>query len=209
MPYANAKPNETLAEVVARAGPQYSLDEVKAHPKNQGLLKARSEYVLKEGDPVWIPEEETEQQWFTVTVGNQLTLTAGALRPFKLILRYPDRSIIKNEPFKLLIDGQTYEGTTSGEGLLDVQVPVNATRGVVSVKGHRQALEIGALEPVHTSKGIQARLRNLGYPVGPIDGQLGPKSTAAIRAFQQACGLPVTGKVGPATRDRLKAEHGC
>jgi hypothetical protein len=131
------------------------------------------------------------------------------MRPFKLILHYPDRSRIKNQAFKLSIDGRDYEGTTTGDGALQVEVPSNATHGVVTVEGYRQALEIGALEPVHTPKGIQARLRNLGYAVGPIDGQLGPKSVAAICAFQKACKLPVTGKAGPETRDRLKQEHGC
>jgi len=42
----------------------------------------------------------------------------------------------------------------------------------------------------------------------PVDDVLGPKTGAAIRAFQQAHGLTVDGNIGPATWDALKAaEH--
>jgi S1-C subfamily serine protease len=40
---------------------------------------------------------------------------------------------------------------------------------------------------------IQRRLASIGYDPGPADGILGPKSRAAIRAFQAREGLPVNG----------------
>lgn len=43
----------------------------------------------------------------------------------------------------------------------------------------------------------QARLARLGYEIGPIDGRSGPRTRAAISVFQEAEGLPVTGKVTP------------
>ncbi len=39
----------------------------------------------------------------------------------------------------------------------------------------------------------QLKLAYLGYPVGPLDGIWGPKTTAAIKQFQQNNGLRVTG----------------
>ena len=47
---------------------------------------------------------------------------------------------------------------------------------------------------------VQQRLNALGYSVGTADGVFGPKSDAAVRAFQKAKKLTVDGKVGPATR---------
>jgi peptidoglycan hydrolase-like protein with peptidoglycan-binding domain len=42
---------------------------------------------------------------------------------------------------------------------------------------------------------IQARLRILGYDIGPVDGYMGGRTITAIRDYQDASGLPVTGKV--------------
>lgn len=52
---------------------------------------------------------------------------------------------------------------------------------------------------------IQRRLAALGYDPGPIDGIRGPRTIAAIRAFQAARGLMVDGIVGPQTRAALNA----
>ncbi len=41
----------------------------------------------------------------------------------------------------------------------------------------------------------QANLARLGYKSGPVDGQYGPKTSAAIRQYQLDHGLPVDGKL--------------
>jgi len=50
-------------------------------------------------------------------------------------------------------------------------------------------------------EGVQAKLAALGYDPGPTDGMIGPKTRAAIRAFQVDAGLPMDGQVS----DRLIA----
>jgi peptidoglycan hydrolase-like protein with peptidoglycan-binding domain len=42
---------------------------------------------------------------------------------------------------------------------------------------------------------VQAALARRGYYGGPVDGDIGPQSRAAIRAFQVDRGLPVTGHI--------------
>lgn len=49
---------------------------------------------------------------------------------------------------------------------------------------------------------VQKRLSELGYEAGPIDGILGPRTRAAIKAFQRAKGL---GQDGKPSRKLLKA----
>lgn len=53
---------------------------------------------------------------------------------------------------------------------------------------------------------IQKALKAKGFDPGPIDDAMGPKTRAAIRAFQQSQGLAVDGIVGPNTRAALFGE---
>jgi TPR repeat protein/S1-C subfamily serine protease len=47
-------------------------------------------------------------------------------------------------------------------------------------------------------RGLQQRLADLGYDPGPVDGAVGPRTRAAIRAFQADAGLPVDGRISEA-----------
>ena len=53
---------------------------------------------------------------------------------------------------------------------------------------------------------VQSALKDKGFDPGPIDGAMGPKTRAAIKAFQGANGLVVDGIVGPNTRAKLFGE---
>ena len=55
-------------------------------------------------------------------------------------------------------------------------------------------------------RALQTRLEELGFSPGPIDGQFGPGTESAVRAFQQSRGLTVDGIVGPATAKALGLE---
>jgi peptidoglycan hydrolase-like protein with peptidoglycan-binding domain len=54
-------------------------------------------------------------------------------------------------------------------------------------------------------KAAQKALKERGYEVDEPDGKLGPKTHAAVRAFQKAEGLPVTGRLDKDTMTRLRA----
>ncbi len=56
---------------------------------------------------------------------------------------------------------------------------------------------------------IQQFLANNGFNPGPVDGQSGPKTKAAIKAFQQKTGLYADGIVGNKTKAAMKAYTGC
>ena len=51
---------------------------------------------------------------------------------------------------------------------------------------------------------VQSRLTAHGFAVGPIDGDIGPKTIAAINAFQKSRGLNVSGQADAATVDALR-----
>jgi len=52
-------------------------------------------------------------------------------------------------------------------------------------------------------KQTQEQLKALGVDPGPIDGKMGPKTVAGIKAFQQMAGIAVDGKIGPQTTKAL------
>ncbi|MGH7368666.1 MAG: peptidoglycan-binding domain-containing protein [Candidatus Rokuibacteriota bacterium] len=52
-------------------------------------------------------------------------------------------------------------------------------------------------------KSVQKALKDKGYDPGMIDGAMGPNTSSALRDFQQAEGLRVTGRVDAETRSKL------
>ena len=50
---------------------------------------------------------------------------------------------------------------------------------------------------------LQKRLAAVGFDAGAADGIFGPKTEAALKAFQEANGLAVDGIAGPATNGKL------
>lgn len=59
----------------------------------------------------------------------------------------------------------------------------------------------GATNPQHA--GLQVALRAQGLYLGPIDAIIGPRTLAAVRAFQRVHGLPATGIADVRTRREL------
>nr|WP_242833176.1 spore cortex-lytic enzyme [Desulfosporosinus acidiphilus] len=55
---------------------------------------------------------------------------------------------------------------------------------------------------------LQGELSNLGYSVGTLDGIYGPKTLAAVEAFQQSDHLQVDGIDGPLTQAALEKTSG-
>ena len=54
-------------------------------------------------------------------------------------------------------------------------------------------------------RGAQQALRAKGFDPGPVDGRMGPRTSAAVRDFQSKEGLSATGQLDSDTRGRLMA----
>jgi hypothetical protein len=54
---------------------------------------------------------------------------------------------------------------------------------------------------------IQDGLDSFGYPVGPVDGIVGPKTQGAIRSYQKRNGLAVTGQATGDLQDHIVAQR--
>jgi len=63
----------------------------------------------------------------------------------------------------------------------------------------------GGGAPAALVRALQRRLDRAGFPAGPIDGLYGPRTEAAVTAFQSAHGLRVDGIAGPITLSALRS----
>ena len=63
-----------------------------------------------------------------------------------------------------------------------------------------------AVPPQAQIRRAQERLHAAGFDAGPMDGLLGARTTEALRGYQHAHGLPVTGRLDDATRQALGIE---
>jgi len=57
-----------------------------------------------------------------------------------------------------------------------------------------------------TVEELQRRLGDLGYDAGPADGMMGPKTRAAIRAYQSDSGLEADGRVSDELIESVRAD---
>lgn len=73
-----------------------------------------------------------------------------------------------------------------------------------------RAWRAGAGDPVldqPTIRFAQVALADLGYPTGPVDGHIGPRTRQALSAYQAKAGLAQDGILNAAIVDRLKADR--
>jgi peptidoglycan hydrolase-like protein with peptidoglycan-binding domain len=87
-------------------------------------------------------------------------------------------------------DRKTPRGASSGSAPLRIGA---AGSGVGPVQKHEQVPSSAQI------MAAQERLDGLGFSPGDIDGILGPRTSAALRKYQGASGLPVTGHFDAAT----------
>jgi peptidoglycan hydrolase-like protein with peptidoglycan-binding domain len=71
----------------------------------------------------------------------------------------------------------------------------------------KQRLHVGALDPIDEISGLQARLRNLGYYEGEVDGRHDGLLAAALDEFRLDAGLSPGAASDSTLFDALEREH--
>ncbi|PRQ02213.1 putative peptidoglycan binding domain protein [Enhygromyxa salina] len=180
------------------------------HPDNAELKQLRqTPQALLPGDRLVIPElEEKEESLSTGTVA-RFQLNVGAVKLRLRLTRHGEARA--DEPFELLFDGlDPITGTTDGEGWIDEPIPAHATRATLSLRDglEKHVLRIGHLDPHDSPSGVQQRLRALGYYFGLVDGEVGDVTAAALRRFQTANELELSGEADDATISALRDAYG-
>jgi Putative peptidoglycan binding domain/LysM domain len=199
---------ECLSSIAAQYGLAWS--RIWNLPENNALRTTRKNpNVLFPGDVVHVPAREVRDESRSTEKRHRF-MVKGV--PVKLRLRLLAASKpLANEPYTLTIDGRTVKGTTDGRGEIDETIPASAESGVLILTKDKVRLEldIGHLDPITELHGVQARLHNIGYFCGDINGELTPVTRTALLAFQETSRLRATGEPDAATRDKLLEKHGC
>ncbi|NRR30245.1 peptidoglycan-binding protein [Oxalobacteraceae bacterium] len=185
------------------------------HPANASLkaLRHANMYVLSSNDRLVIPPKR--QKPATGTGGDRFTVRRKGV-PERLRIRFLryDATPRSNVPFLLSLVTQSGDpvadiaGNTDDAGFVDQPIPPSAIRATVTLvldEAEVHQFKLGYTNPVDQVSGWQARLNMLGYDCGPEDDNLGPRTEAAIRAFQRGQKLPETGKQDEPTRQALLA----
>jgi Putative peptidoglycan binding domain len=115
--------------------------------------------------------------------------------------------------YRLAVQNKVMTGDTTVEGLIEQVIPADASAGELTLwidssneNALRISLFIGYLDPVEKIEGVQARLNNLGFSCGKVDGILGEKTLAALHAFQTGTGLS-TRELDDETRQKIVQVH--
>jgi len=226
------KQGECLSEIARKHGFARA-EDLYQHADNKPLRdKNKDPNVLCPGDKVVIPDKKSRQenvetdQKHRFGVKNTTKVLKLKLHDHRSDTRFADRS------YTLTVHHAggscDYQGTLDGEGVLEQEIHLAAREGLLKIQLNEDGgaaseqhpdqtpnprelelkLMIDHLDPAEEVSGQQARLVNLGFDCGPIDGVMGPRTGSALSAFQYRHGLTVSGSADANTCDALRKYHG-
>lgn len=199
---------DCIEYIAARCGHQWNT--IWDHPRNAKLKAARkSPNILLEGDRLHIPPLRLGE-YARPTDQRHSFVVLGRLSRFRLRVLEGGQPRA-NEQYRLRIDHRHFQGTTDGDGNIDVPIPPDAVEGELIVGStellqRTYRLQLGGMDPIQSLSGIQKRLRNLGYNC-PVTGQMDDRTAAEIAVFQNDHGLEPTGVTDDDTLGALEGAH--
>lgn len=217
MPNYTVQQGDTIVKI-AKAHGFRRWETIWEDSANAALRKKRANpRVLEPGDVLVIPE--IEQKVESCATENHHVFEVPVLNEMLRIQVHEARdSPMARKEYVLVVDGKEYEGTTGDDGLIEQAIPAESSTGELRIDGSVWTLDIGHLNPVERDvsdgrvSGAQARLRNLGFYDGDINGELDDATREAVRNFQASAGLEEsrqTGDLDDQTCMLLEDRHGC
>jgi len=213
MPNYSVQQGDTLAKIAERAS-LASWKRIYDHANNAEFRQNRPDpNLIYPGDVVYVPDREDRDESSSTDANHQF-LYKRPKQVLRVAVEDMDGKRLASQPYQLWVDGEQSTGSTDGEGIIEKEIPVKASQGMLKVGDYQWNLGIGHLNQMDANtpdqgiSGAQGRLLNLGYPVGPVDGICGPQTKASLRYFQADEHLPETSELDAATRAKLIEVHG-
>jgi hypothetical protein len=186
------------------------------HPNNSDLKKKRQNpNILFPGDQIFLPDMEQKQESGATDKRHTFTVDKKPLK-LRLVLEDIYEKPIAGAQCALRINDQITQPTTTAEGKIEQEIPLDAHEAFLVIRGDQTpfedaliTLKIGDLDPVEEPSGQIARLNNLGYFAGDTVEPDLAAFESAVEEFQCDHGLLVDGDCGPKTQAKLKQTHGC
>jgi len=179
------------------------------HPENAGLKARRGDpNLLHPGDRLFIPVVSASTSDVATGMVHRFVIRVPKSR-LRLAVHDEDNQPLASRPFKLKLGSKTHEGTTDGNGIIDVAIPVTATSGELEIDDHVLPIFVGQLDPVAEPSGVGGRLENLGFLRSQGVRDPDEALQAAVGRFQAQHGLEVTSEINDETRHELEERHGC
>jgi hypothetical protein len=218
MPIIKLQQGDCLSSIALTRG--FDPKTVWEHGDNADLRERRTNpNALLPGDSLFVPEIEEKDE---PAPTDKLTTFKLSVGPIKLRVRLTKHTKPRaDEPYVLELytsaapgepdTGDTkLEGQTDGDGWIDHPIAITVKSATLSLREGKELheLHIGHLDPHDESTGAQGRLRGLGFYFGKLDGEVGPKTQAAVRRFQKANALAVSGELDDATASALRDAYG-
>jgi hypothetical protein len=186
--------------------------------RRNALLRSRrpNPNMLRPGDRVYIPDHEERQEERGTGARHRFETSRYQVR-LRLVIKDDEGNPYAGKRYELDAGGDSARtGTTNDRGLIEQTIPADLQEAELRIwlgdatigeDPYEWRLRIGHLDPVETNEGVQARLNNLFYPCGGVDGVLGTNTREALITFQSDEELDETGRADSATRDRLEQRH--
>lgn len=211
MPYYTAKAGDTLIALAASNGLK-DFSTILDAPQNASLKEKRKDPgILFAGDVVFIPARELLNH----PSGTDNKHTFQVSRPkawVRMAVKDAAGKALANLKYELNVEGTKWTGTLPADGVVEQGVPPSARSGRLTVwldatTTEIWELNIGAMDPNDEISGIQARLNNLGFDCGDVNGEMNDATKTAIRAFQSRLGVDVTGEVDDTLKQKLMSYY--
>ena len=172
--------------------------------------------IIYPGDVLFIPDRRSQEFARPTDQLHRFVLKRSKVL-LRLCLKDDLHQPYQNKRYHLRVGGHHYHGSTNESGMLEQRIPANATEGEVTIfttdddpsdLGYTFTLNLGHLDPVDETSGVDARLTNLGFAPEVENHQLSNEERVqALKAFQDRFGLEVTGQADEATRQKLRELH--
>ncbi|MFO7567742.1 MAG: peptidoglycan-binding domain-containing protein [Enhygromyxa sp.] len=217
MPTITLEQGDCLGSIALSHG--FDPQTIWEHGQNAELRERRIDpNALLPGDQLFVPEIEEKHEPVETDTLKTFKLSVGPLRLRLRLTRHGEPRA--GEAYELEYDqGSKFEGETDDDGFVDQPLPISAKSAILRLlsdggagegedEGEEYELALGHLDPHDEPSGAQGRLGGLGYYFGEVDGDVGPKTRAALRRFQAAKGLAVSGELDEGTVAALRDAFG-